>query len=386
MFQTRRTWPQWIFLLALVTSFATAAANPPDQLAIIQAAKQGDLAQYQKLRAQGANLDAVDGRGRTLLHLATLSGNRELVSEILDDGASMTAGGRSVAGLFVPAQPPLAMAAEKKDWPMATLLLERGANPNVSMPRDIRSVGLYLLDNPGLVPADLLDRLSIDPDFEQPGGATTLGYALEIGDPDMVERYLSRGARIERVDNGSIFRACAIDLPFERYQLMVDHVLAAIGNDRRYLDGCLLGAVTGNHDDRVTDLLQRGAPVKTALLRNNGWTTKPLETAVEYKRFGVAAQLINAGARSDFEYLSHWRIMDQLTDAMEKDSQDSQIQEVALLLLRQPTIISAASLTRPCAKRSIERLERSPNQAIRRAANNMVLLDRSSMQRISLPK
>ncbi|MCB0257892.1 MAG: hypothetical protein KDI55_29555, partial [Anaerolineae bacterium] len=170
------------------------------------------------------------------------------------------------------------------------------------------------------------------------------------------------------------------------YRLMVDHVLAAVGNERRFLDGCLLGAVTGDHGDRVTDLLQRGAPVKTALLRNNGWNSMPLETAIQYKRFGVATQLINAGARSDFDFLSHWKIMDQLTAAMEKDPQDGEAQKVALLLLRQPTIISADSLNHPSAKRSIERLVGSRNETIRRAAMNMVLLDRTSMQRLSLPQ
>ncbi|MCB0253947.1 MAG: ankyrin repeat domain-containing protein [Anaerolineae bacterium] len=386
MFQTRQSWPQWLVLIGLLTSFVTAAGNQPDQSAILLAAEHGDLTQYRRLKAQGADLNAVDGRGYTLLHLATQSGNGDLVGEILGDGASMTAGGRVVAGLTIKPPSPLVMAAENKDRAIMTLLLERGANPNVGFPKQRGSVGMYLLDNPGLVSADLLAKLSIDPDFKPSGQATMLGYALEIGDPEMVERYLSRGASMGRVSNGSIFRACAIDMPFERYQRIVGHVLAAIGNDRRFLDGCLLGAVTGNHGDRVTDLLQRGAPVKNALLRNNGWNTMPLETAIEYKRFGIAIQLINAGARSDFKYLSHWKIMDQLTDAMEKDSHDIQSQEVALLLLRQPTIVSADSLTHPYAERSIERLGRSPNQAIRSAAQNMVLLDRSSMQRISLPR
>jgi ankyrin repeat protein len=386
MLQTPRTWPQLTFFLGLLASFATGADNLLDQSAIIQAAKQGDLGQYQELKAQGANLHAVDGRGRTLLHLATLSGNRDLVEEMLNDAVTATTGGKKIAGLAVKPPDPLYLAAEKKDWQMATLLLERGANPNVSMPRDIRSVGLYLLDNPGLVPSALLDTLSIDPDFEQAGRATTLGYALEIGDPEMVKRYLSRGASMARVANGSIFRACAIDLPYEHYRLMVDHVLAAVGNERRFLDGCLLGAVTGDHGDRVTDLLQRGAPVKTALLRNNGWNSKPLETAIQYKRFGVATQLIKAGARSDFDFLSHWKIMDQLTEAMEKDPHDGEVQKVALLLLSQQTMVSADSLNHPYAKRSIERLVGSRNETIRRAAMNMVLLDRTSMQRLSPPQ
>lgn len=382
----RRTWPKWMVLLGLLASFATAEVDPLAPSAIINAAKQGDLARYQKLRRQGANLDAVDGRGRTVLHLATLSGNQDLVDEILNDGVSMDAGGRTVAGLAIKPPDPLYLAAEKKDWSMATLLLERGANPNISMPRDIRSVGLYLLDNPGLVPANLVDTLSIDPDFEQSGSATPLGYALEVGDPDMVERYLSRGASMDRVDNGPISRACAIDLPFERFQLMVDHVLAAVGNDRRFLDGCLLGAVTGDHGDRVADLLQRGAPVKTALLRDNSWNTMPLENAIEYKRFGVAVQLINAGARSDFDYLSHWNIMDQLAAAMEANPDDQQAQHVAQLLLKQRTVVYRDSVNNPTAKRAIERLLRSKKPMIRRAAQKMTLLDRSSMQRIYLPQ
>ncbi|MCP5299483.1 MAG: hypothetical protein H6954_07225 [Chromatiaceae bacterium] len=52
-----------------------------------------------------------------------------------------------------------------------------------------------------------------------------------------------------------------------------------------------------------------------------------------------------------------------------------QSQTVALLLLTRQTIKSADSLANPYAKRSIERLDRSPNQTIRRTAINMVLLD-----------
>ncbi|MCB1725702.1 MAG: hypothetical protein KDJ39_18615, partial [Gammaproteobacteria bacterium] len=47
---------------------------------------------------------------------------------------------------------------------------------------------------------------------------------------------------------------------------------------------------------------------------------------------------------------------------------------------------SADSLANPYAKRSIERLDRSPNQTIRRTEINMVVLDRSSVQWTSLPQ
>ena len=59
MFQTQSTWPRWLVLIGLFTSFVTAAANATDQSGILQAAELGDLSQYRQLKAQGADLRAL---------------------------------------------------------------------------------------------------------------------------------------------------------------------------------------------------------------------------------------------------------------------------------------------------------------------------------------
>jgi len=85
-----------LLLLALATAFAGAARAQvppsPGEVAAYQglhaAAQRGDVAAITRLLRSGAAIDAIDGNGRTPLHVATFARQREAVQALLKAGAN----------------------------------------------------------------------------------------------------------------------------------------------------------------------------------------------------------------------------------------------------------------------------------------------------------
>ena len=91
-----------------------------DQL--FQAVGLNDLAAVQQLLARGANVNAVDYYGDSVLHEAVYrSGNQEMVSFLLDRGANVNAVDHSGDSV-------LHIAAVRRNQELASLLVDRGAS------------------------------------------------------------------------------------------------------------------------------------------------------------------------------------------------------------------------------------------------------------------
>ena len=75
-------------LLRSLRERAPAAASPSPSAGLHAAARNGDLAQVDRLLAQGASLNAPDAAGRTPLILATMQGHVDVVRHLLAAGAN----------------------------------------------------------------------------------------------------------------------------------------------------------------------------------------------------------------------------------------------------------------------------------------------------------
>ncbi len=164
-----------------------------DVLTLAGLGRTGALA---KVIQDGADTDAADGTGRTVVHYAAVNGRKEAVRLVLDQGARVdfadAHGGRT----------PLHYAAEHGHADVAELLLARGAAVNV-----IDSKG----PSPVCMALDSLDEDVAKPLLESGAdprigtterGNTALYEAAALGYDDLVQRMLAKGAELDAGKNG----------------------------------------------------------------------------------------------------------------------------------------------------------------------------------------
>lgn len=158
------------------------------QWQLSQAASDGNLAEVQKLVADGANIDAFPtdwdggGSGIPALSLAAEYGHEDIVRFFLDHGANTEVCDEDT---------PLLLAVIKKHYSIAKLLLEHGANPNA------RGEGTPLYDAVGqgdLEMAKLLLLHGADPNGHLQD-VTPLSAAQHEGNVKMVELLKTYGAK-----------------------------------------------------------------------------------------------------------------------------------------------------------------------------------------------
>lgn len=184
----------------------------PLHLAVIT----GNAAEVQD-KARRSTVDKADGSGKTALHWAASSGNKEIISVLLEAGASVRsedAGKRT----------PLHYAAREGRNEAARLLLDQGADVNAKDQHDLTPLEIamwgddademvgFLLGNGaeagpralenairyGHVEAvRLLVDKGLDLNVSRVGGDTYLGLAAENGHTDIVRLLLKKGAYID---------------------------------------------------------------------------------------------------------------------------------------------------------------------------------------------
>jgi ankyrin repeat protein len=180
---------------------------------LLRASAKGDLAAVKKAVAEGVDVNAADGLGRTPLIEAAWGGHADVVKYLADKGANVNA--TDNAGYT-----PLMRAAEEGHMPVLTCLLHKGASVNVR----------------GKV-----------------RGTTPLILAAEKGHLKVLELLLSRGAKINAVDQ---FEETACARAYHTNQMKAAQYLESKGGRGKPERSSLSHYSTRNKD---------GRPVKTAL-------------------------------------------------------------------------------------------------------------------------
>ena len=105
--------------------------RPDDELTVFDAAAFGRVERLRSLlRDDPAAARAVSGDGFTVLHLAVFGGREEAARILIDHGADLDA----VSSGSIAQVTPLGTAAFVRSVPLARLLLEAGADPEIGTP------------------------------------------------------------------------------------------------------------------------------------------------------------------------------------------------------------------------------------------------------------
>ncbi|KAG2494483.1 hypothetical protein HYH03_007252 [Edaphochlamys debaryana] len=310
---------------------------------LLQAAKQGDLAEMQALLQGGARVDAADEQdGTTPLWIASSSGHIQEVTMLLEAGASLEAATQDgttplhvacqnghtevVAALLAAGaakdraredgSTPLLAASERGHVGAVAALLAAGADREAALKarRLPCAAGLTYAD-PNPQPATpnpqppTRNPQPPTPNRQPPtanpqDGSTALLTASARGHSDCVAALLGAGARLgaARQDGATpLFVAC------QHGHLAVAQALLGGGADKEVptQDGTtpLLAAAEAGHAPLVRALLGAGANREAA--REAGCT--PLHVAAEHGHVEVVAALLRAGANKECTKKSGWR-------------------------------------------------------------------------------
>ncbi len=177
--------------IALVIASGAAKWRPLDE------ATQKEVVHF--LLQQGADVNATDRRECTALQAASIPGSVEIVRILLDAGADPSA------------KPPCTWHAHRQGWPplmlalshapalkgkaAATLLMSRGANPDLTSDEGVTTLMVAAADKNNIeIVRAVLDK-GVDPNQVNNAGETALLVASGLaGNTPMVELLLNRGA------------------------------------------------------------------------------------------------------------------------------------------------------------------------------------------------
>jgi ankyrin repeat protein len=109
--------------LAALAIVLLTGARAPDDRALLDAARRGDIAAVKSLIKQGADPNAAQGDGLTALHLAAQQGNLEIAKALL--GAKANVASKTRIGGYTP----LHLAAQGAHLQVVKALLDAGADP-----------------------------------------------------------------------------------------------------------------------------------------------------------------------------------------------------------------------------------------------------------------
>ena len=174
-----------VFAIALLTG-----AIAPDDKALLDATKRGDVAAVRSLLNEGADPNAAQGDGLSALHLAAQQGNLEVAEILLGAGANIEAETR------IGAYTPLHVASGRAHTPVVRALLDAGANTG-AVSSTTGATALHLaakaLNGESTVKL-LLEKRALVNAREFQGGQTALMLAAAYGRTGSVRELLSHGA------------------------------------------------------------------------------------------------------------------------------------------------------------------------------------------------
>jgi beta-lactamase regulating signal transducer with metallopeptidase domain/ankyrin repeat protein len=157
-------------------------------VAIVEAAAQGDIDEVTELLDDGADVNAVVPGDGTPLLVAAREGHRTLVGLLLDRGADANIGVDGDGNALI-------MAAREGYRDIVTMLLDRGADVNAAVPGDGNALIMAAREGHRDIVTMLLDRGALIDDVV-PGDENALISASGEGDLDVVRLLVGRGADV----------------------------------------------------------------------------------------------------------------------------------------------------------------------------------------------
>jgi ankyrin repeat protein len=181
----------WMGLSATVLAIMLlTGAIVPDDRALLDATKRGDVAAVRSLLSEGANPNAAQGDGLSALHLAAQGGHLEIAELLIDARANVEAETR------IGAYTPLHLASGGARTPVVRALIDAGANTG-AVSSTTGATALHLaakaLNGERVVKLLLGKGVLVDA-RESQGGQTALMLAAAHGRTASVRELLSHGA------------------------------------------------------------------------------------------------------------------------------------------------------------------------------------------------
>ena len=176
--------------VALLAIALLTAAILPDDRALLDATKRGDVAAVRAALKEGADANAAQGDGLTALHLAAQEGNLEITKLLL--GAKANVEAKTKIGDYTP----LHLAASGAHLTVVQALLAAGAKPGaVTTTTGVTPLHLAAKALGGeLVVKALLDKGAPVNAKERSSGQTALMFAAAYNRSASVKEMLSHGA------------------------------------------------------------------------------------------------------------------------------------------------------------------------------------------------
>ena len=258
--------------------------------------------------ATKANMDAKNGKGETLLHLAADSGDVEAVVLLLSKGAK--AAQRSESGM-TPLDLAYAHPASYDHALVAEKLITAGSqssDPNFSyFSASVRSANFGLRFDDGLTPLHFASRegqlgfiaylikKKVDTNAKSASGATPLHEAIRAGKIEAARALIAAGANVNARDaKGNT--AMHLFMPLDSRQSGVELLLSAKADPNikdDYGDAPLHVAIALNMGVQIVSVLLKGGADPD--IRNTAGRT-PLHTAVERGKPEYVPTLLGKGA------------------------------------------------------------------------------------------
>ncbi len=197
----------------------------------------------------GADVDATNDAGETLLHIAAQWGNPALLDILIREGSNLNClDGRG--------RTPLYRAVEDKNEKNARVLLSAGADTNLIVASNNTSALFRAIYIGQTQIAMLLLEHGAEVNIEaRNDGGTPLLWAVQLESPSLIRELVARGANIH---HPGVLQSAAARGRTEHLQLLLAHG-AQIDAKNRFENTCLHIAAGQGHREVVAWLLAQGA-------------------------------------------------------------------------------------------------------------------------------
>ena len=276
-------------------------------MALVEAAKQNNLAEVKRLHCEGAHIVGWESHGRTALHHAAIGGYYDLAKFMLEHGAEVDARDSSLCT-------PLHFAADYGHCTLIRLLIQHGATiegPDLST--NITPLHFAVIRNR---PDAVKTLLELGADVNK-GGApvydTPLHTAALQSNLPMASILLEYGADVTIADkNGKTAVDIARDEGHRGMELLLrehggEDIQKYFGEER--LNNALIEACKQNDVDEARRLLEAGADVHTldTSVPKHALKHIPLTIAAENGNEELVLMLLEHGAEVDKRNSFHYR-------------------------------------------------------------------------------